>query len=248
MGKEATANRLLEDGRDRPPLSGDPATTTLEISLPAPLSLGGSRSWSWQDRCPLPTCSRSSARKRRKRPRCVATCRLAKTEGSPHLRLRLTSPDLFPDLQPKFLTKAERAALALEKRQKEIEEQKAVGDRARMEREALDRKLDEERRAAYNAPAQQYGGSLQASYNPGGPNVRGGRGRGAHGGGRGGRGGYNDGNGRGGYHDGASPVTVPVIVRHQSLAVLTSVPVVPRPLAARRSVLPSRRSPAQRPV
>jgi hypothetical protein len=123
---------------------------------------------------------------------------------------RLTAASL-DSVQPKFLTKAERAALALEKRQKEIEEQKALGDRARREREALDRKVDEERRAAYSAPVQHHGhpSQQQNGYVPGGPNVRGGRGRGAYGGGRGGRGGY-DGGGRGGYNDGASfPVAMP---------------------------------------
>lgn len=141
--------------------------------------------------------------------------------------------------QPKFLTKAERAALAVEKRQKEIEEQRAQGDRAKREREELDRKADEERRAAYNSRAQApYGGQppQAGGYSqPGGPNVRGGYGRGGFGGGRGGRGGYNDGPSLlaspslAGHHARADP-------HRPSLLVLDSLP------AARRSVLPERTS------
>lgn len=47
--------------------------------------------------------------------------------------------------QPKFLTKEERARIALEKRQKEVEEQRRAQDEERQQREEFLKKADEER-------------------------------------------------------------------------------------------------------
>ena len=48
-------------------------------------------------------------------------------------------------LQPRFLTKEQRAQLAIEKRSQEIKEQKDKEDRAKKEREALEREAEEVR-------------------------------------------------------------------------------------------------------
>ncbi|CDZ98663.1 pre-mrna-splicing atp-dependent rna helicase prp28 [Phaffia rhodozyma] len=89
--------------------------------------------------------------------------------------------------RPKFLTKAERAAIALEKRAKEIEDQKSVSDRARKEREELEQRIEEERRR--NAPSDYRGsdyGSAGGRYG-----ARGGAGANGH-----------NGNSRGSYSGG----------------------------------------------
>ena len=54
--------------------------------------------------------------------------------------------DTFQLCQPKFLTKEERAKIALEKRQKEVEEQRAQQDAERDQREQFLKKVEEERR------------------------------------------------------------------------------------------------------
>lgn len=46
-------------------------------------------------------------------------------------------------LQPKFLTKEERAKLAIAKRAQEIKEQKERGEATRRDREALEREAEE---------------------------------------------------------------------------------------------------------
>lgn len=90
--------------------------------------------------------------------------------------------------QPKFLTKAQRAAIALEKRQQEINGQKETTERARKERMELEDKAAEERRRAVGSDRDSYGngfGNGGRYGNGGGANLRGGYG--------GGRGGYDRG-------------------------------------------------------
>jgi hypothetical protein len=96
-------------------------------------------------------------------------------------REELTDSIRLLALQPKFLTKAQRAQIALEKRQQEIDSQKDQTERAKREREDLERKAEEERRKL--ASEQQYGRGGYGNGN--GFNVRGG-----YGGSGGGRGGY----------------------------------------------------------
>lgn len=63
--------------------------------------------------------------------------------------------------QPKFLTKAERQAQALEKRKKEVDESKQKEENGRKEREELERKSREQARinatSNFNARQQQGG-------------------------------------------------------------------------------------------
>lgn len=54
------------------------------------------------------------------------------------------------NLQPKFLTKEERAKLALEKRQQEVEEMRQKQEAERHQREEFDTKAMEEARSHYN--------------------------------------------------------------------------------------------------
>lgn len=78
------------------------------------------------------------------------------------------------------MSKAERAKIALEKRQQEIDSQRGVADKAKVEREELERKAEDERRKL--AQSQHGGGGGQGyDQRQGGYNVRGGYG---------GRGGY----------------------------------------------------------
>jgi ATP-dependent RNA helicase DDX23/PRP28 len=70
------------------------------------------------------------------------------------------------NLQPKFLSKADRAKLALEKRNAEVKEQQEREEAERKERLEFDRKAEEERRRANEG---RYGG-------PGGPGGQGGYG------------------------------------------------------------------------
>lgn len=96
--------------------------------------------------------------------------------------LELTSPSFVSLLQPKFLSKAERAAIALEKRQQEIDSQRGVADKAKVEREELEKKAEEERRKSGGGNQHQGGGDYGRFGGNQGYNVRGGYG--------GGRGGY----------------------------------------------------------
>ncbi len=62
-------------------------------------------------------------------------------------------------LQPKFLTKEQRAQLAIEKRQQEIREQREKEERAKKDREALERGVEEVRqRERERERASRYGG------------------------------------------------------------------------------------------
>lgn len=61
-------------------------------------------------------------------------------------------------IQPKFLTKEQRAQLAIEKRAQEIREQKEKEERAKREREALEREAEEIRqRERERERAARYG-------------------------------------------------------------------------------------------
>ena len=86
-------------------------------------------------------------------------------------------------MQPKFLSKDERAAIALEKRQAEIDSQRGVADKAKVERNELEKKAEEERRknGGGGGGGAQQGGYDGGRYGGQGYNVRGGYG---------GRGGY----------------------------------------------------------
>lgn len=59
-------------------------------------------------------------------------------------------------LQPKFLTKEERAKLALEKRQKEVEEQRQKQAEDRKRRENFDMAAEDEQRRTTPAPASRH--------------------------------------------------------------------------------------------
>ncbi|WVQ85939.1 pre-mRNA-splicing ATP-dependent RNA helicase PRP28 [Cryptococcus sp. DSM 104549] len=101
--------------------------------------------------------------------------------------------------RPKFLTKAERQKLALEKRNAEVKETQERSEAERRQREEFDRQAEEERRRA----EQERYGYGDGGYGGGGPGPSGGR-HGQYGNGYGGgRGGYGGGHNQGhqGYQD-----------------------------------------------
>lgn len=143
-------------------------------------------------------------RKEKEEASKVRSARLPPYPAPPSLSPPIDLLPCFQPHQPKFLTKAQRQALALENRQKEIEEQKALGDKTRQEREELERKLEADRRSSASASSYAGGGQGRDGYSggsgyhqqgyggpPGGPGLRG-RGRGGYASRGGGRGGYND--------------------------------------------------------
>ena len=95
---------------------------------------------------------------------------LAKQKADKEAAAKVISPASFEvshaNLQPKFLTKADRAKLALEKRNAEVKAQQEREEAERKERADFDRKAEEERRRGNEG---RYGG-------PGGPGGPGGYG------------------------------------------------------------------------
>lgn len=63
--------------------------------------------------------------------------------------------------QPKFLSKEERARLALAKREQEIKDQKEKEAKKRAEREALEREAEELRQKELQASGSKYGTSTR---------------------------------------------------------------------------------------
>lgn len=100
-----------------------------------------------QNRCPLSRYSRGRRRRRRQLLRCVK-CQLF--FGHEVLRA---------GLQPRFLTKEQRAQLAIEKRAQEIKEQREKDEHARREREELEKEAEEFRqRERERERTSRYGG------------------------------------------------------------------------------------------
>lgn len=72
-----------------------------------------------------------------------------------------------PFLQPKFLSKEERAKLALAKRDLEIREQREKDEKRKTERDALERDAEELRQKEFQASSSSKYSRCQCSYFPG---------------------------------------------------------------------------------
>lgn len=120
----------------------------LSLTARTPSTLSPLSSWTGiaPNLCPSRISFKSNARKRRLLRRCAGCLR--------HLQL-IELLTLRSTLQPKFLTKEERAKLAIAKRSQEIKEDRERQEASRRDRETLESQADELAQRERNS---RYGG------------------------------------------------------------------------------------------
>lgn len=108
-----------------------------------------------QSRSPSSPYCKSNAKRKRLLPRYVQLAE-ARRDIANYVMLS----------QPRFLTKEQRAQLAIEKRQQEIKEQREKEERTKKDRETLEREAEEVRqRERERERASRYGGGGRGVYN-----------------------------------------------------------------------------------